>query len=79
MYLYCIESDTIPFLCSLSFLTVLKIEKKGFILSIEVLFVSFNIERLFNILYIAINVPVRPIPALFIYNNILIPTMNYYR
>jgi len=64
MYLYCSFEETIPYLCSLNFLTVLKTDIKGLIANSLKLFQIFIIENDFIILYIAIMVPVLPTPPL---------------
>lgn len=64
MYLYCSNEDTIPNLCSLNFLTELKTDINGFNEYSVKLFHILTIEKDLMILYIAIIVPVLPIPPL---------------
>ena len=64
MYLYCSIEETIPYLCSLNFLTVLNTDINGFKEYWVRLFQILTIEKDFIILYMAIIVPVLPNPPL---------------
>lgn len=70
MYLYCSKEETMPYLCSRNFLTVLKTDIKGLIANSLRLFQIFIMEKDLIILYIAIIVPVLPTPPLKIMINL---------